>query len=313
MKNHELALLALGLLAIASLVTADPVPKSDTIVIPGTLNDSMQTAQPFDHSSEYAYGSIQSMAGTLGVRPQSTLSPIWRKINVAETGVLIATLDATPEALFRLEVLNTCNPNLCNPKWVGNLAMCIINVVPGTYYFKITSQINSGTFYLDADAIPGEHYDKADTATQCTPEPVQEEPAPQEPSEARVTGYYVLDGYGVLHAKGNAPKLDAPWFGFDYARAFEPFNSGGYVLGKDGGIHAFGGVPSIPMAGAQGIKHPRDMVLLGRKGNIAPGFYILDGTGKISNFNGAPRINPQWASEGTLQETSRPGWKQTGL
>ena len=40
-----------------------------------------------------------------------------------------------------------------------------------------------------------------------------------------IRGVYILDGYGGIHATGNAPTIsDAPFFGFDVARDLELFH-----------------------------------------------------------------------------------------
>jgi surface antigen len=59
---------------------------------------------------------------------------------------------------------------------------------------------------------------------------------------------YVLDGYGGLHAFGNAPPVahEAYWKGWDIARAVLVTGRGsGYTIDGYGGVHPFGKAPAI--------------------------------------------------------------------
>jgi hypothetical protein len=61
-------------------------------------------------------------------------------------------------------------------------------------------------------------------------------------------GGYVLDGFGGVHAFGDAPPVTATayWPGWDIANAISEYSSSppaGYVLDGFGGLHAFGAAP----------------------------------------------------------------------
>ncbi len=59
---------------------------------------------------------------------------------------------------------------------------------------------------------------------------------------------YALDGYGGLHAFGNAPAVASPvnWGTWDIARAIAVSAPGkGYILDGYGGLHPFGGAPAL--------------------------------------------------------------------
>lgn len=62
--------------------------------------------------------------------------------------------------------------------------------------------------------------------------------------------FYVLDGFGGVHAGGGAPVLNptTPYFGFDIARDLELVAAGFYVLDGFGEVHAGGGASAISPA-----------------------------------------------------------------
>ncbi|MCC7077608.1 MAG: VCBS repeat-containing protein [Acidimicrobiia bacterium] len=66
-------------------------------------------------------------------------------------------------------------------------------------------------------------------------------------------GGYVLDGYGGIHAIGNAPAVQngGYWKGWDITRgiALNPDGAGGYVLDGYGGLHRFGQTDSVAPGG----------------------------------------------------------------
>lgn len=70
------------------------------------------------------------------------------------------------------------------------------------------------------------------------------------PVAAQQAQYYVLDGFGGVHAGGGAPIITpaTPYFGFDIAKdvVYVPGTSGGGILVLDGfgGVHAGGALPS---------------------------------------------------------------------
>jgi hypothetical protein len=74
-------------------------------------------------------------------------------------------------------------------------------------------------------------------------------------SFAQQTGYYVLDGFGGVHAGGGAPAVfpQTPYFGFDIAKdiVYVPDGNlehdGILVLDGFGGVHAGGAIKSDPI------------------------------------------------------------------
>lgn len=99
-------------------------------------------------------------------------------------------------------------------------------------------------------------------------------------------GYYVLDGFGGVHAGGGATPIGAPWpyFGFDIARDIEVFAPGQiYILDGYGGVHAAGGapvmLPSTPYFGFD-IAHDLELVPAG-------GYVVFEGFGGLHQGGGA--------------------------
>jgi hypothetical protein len=76
---------------------------------------------------------------------------------------------------------------------------------------------------------------------------------------AQAAQYYVLDGFGGVHAGGGAPAISpgTPYFGFDIAKdvVYIPFGAGAvhgdgvFVLDGFGGVHAGGKLPPVPPSG----------------------------------------------------------------
>jgi hypothetical protein len=102
-------------------------------------------------------------------------------------------------------------------------------------------------------------------------------------------GYYVLDGYGGIHAGGNAQAMTpaTPYFGFDIAKDLELAETGYYVLDGYGGVHAGGGASEMsPAAPYFGWNIARDMEL------ATAGYYVLDGYGGVHAGGGASVISP---------------------
>lgn len=72
------------------------------------------------------------------------------------------------------------------------------------------------------------------------------------PVHAQQTSYYVLDGFGGVHAGGNAPGISGtPYFGFDVARDIaivaDEVGAGILMLDGFGGVHPAGlGNPPMP-------------------------------------------------------------------
>ena len=106
-------------------------------------------------------------------------------------------------------------------------------------------------------------------------------------------GYYVLDGYGGVHAGGGASNFVSapPYFGWDIARDLElnPASGGGYILDGYGGLHAAGGAAAIsPPTPYFGWDIARTVEL-----NAAgAGYYVLDGFGGIHHGGSAPAMSP---------------------
>jgi len=102
-------------------------------------------------------------------------------------------------------------------------------------------------------------------------------------------GYYVLDGYGGVHAGGGASALSppTPYFGWDIAKDMELASTGYYVLDGYGGVHAGGGAPvMIPTAPYFGWDIAKDMEL------ASTGYYVLDGYGGVHAGGGASAMTP---------------------
>ena len=104
-------------------------------------------------------------------------------------------------------------------------------------------------------------------------------------------GGYVLDGWGGIHAFGNAPAVSASayWGGWDIARsiALRPDGVSGYVLDGFGGIHAFGGAPPLASSAYwSGWDIARGIAL----DSTGRGGYVLDGWGGLHAFGDAPRV-----------------------
>ncbi len=107
-------------------------------------------------------------------------------------------------------------------------------------------------------------------------------------------GFYVLDGYGGIHAGGGAPDITpkTPYFGWDIARNLEMISggSGFYVLDGYGGIHAGGTASDItPKTPYFGWDIARDQELISN----GTGFYVLDGYGGIHAGGTASDITPK--------------------
>jgi len=107
---------------------------------------------------------------------------------------------------------------------------------------------------------------------------------------------YTLDGYGGMHADGNAPALgtSAYWLGWNIARsvALFPDGQGGYVMDGWGGLHPVGNAPA-----ASGFAYwynwdiARQVVLAPWSSQANPAGWTLDGWGGIHPFGGAPAIS----------------------
>ncbi|HWX45743.1 MAG TPA: M23 family metallopeptidase [Solirubrobacteraceae bacterium] len=107
---------------------------------------------------------------------------------------------------------------------------------------------------------------------------------------------YVLDGYGNLHAFGNAPAVSSPstWPGWDIARAIAVTAPGkGYILDGYGGLDPFGGAPALYDPTYWGWDIARGIALCPG----SAGGYVLDGWGGIHPIGNAKPLSggPYWS------------------
>jgi hypothetical protein len=180
-KYKELFRLFLIVILFSGLITitfSDTVPKSETIVIPGELNDSKQNAQVFDSASEYVYGnestqseSIQSSSSrtmsAMTIASPSTLLPAWRKTSFTTPGTLVVTLSYEKDSNYSIEVYNSCsNNNFCQEYEFGITKTCVMNIQPGDYYFKVINIKGNSKYYLDVDLIENKQLSKIN-ASDC--------------------------------------------------------------------------------------------------------------------------------------------------
>lgn len=120
---------------------AETVPKSETIVIAGQLNDVKERAKSFDNEEEYAYGNVDFA---------------WRKTSFDSNGTLVITISFDEGTDYSVEMQNYCsNQNFCNLYEFGRFKTCTMNVFPGEYYFKVFKNYGDGNFILDVDIIKG--------------------------------------------------------------------------------------------------------------------------------------------------------------
>lgn len=139
-------------------------------------------------------------------------------------------------------------------------------------------------------------------------------------------GGYVLDGWGGVHAFGNAqPVLGTNfWPGWNVARAIALRSDGksGYVLDAWGGLHPFGVAGDVPPAATgdtgywPGWDVARGVVL--RSDGVSG--YVLDAWGGVHAFGGAPglAISAYWPGWGiahslTIDPDGRGGYVLDGL
>ena len=131
------------------------VPKSETVVAAGNLNDTKERAQTLNHVTEYAYGS------------QAT-GNAWRKVEFKTGGTVVVTLDYDAGSEYGVALYNSCAAtNFCKPYQFGNYRTCVADVSPGTYYLEVTKVSGNGEYRLDVDIIEGKQISKTN-ATDCT-------------------------------------------------------------------------------------------------------------------------------------------------
>lgn len=116
---------------------------------------------------------------------------------------------------------------------------------------------------------------------------------------AVANGGYELDGWGGVHAFGQAPSLSGSpyWPGWDIARGIALNHDGsGYVLDGWGALHPLGGAANVSSAYWPSWDIARAVALLPTSTKTDPAGYVLDGWGGLHAFGSAPTINdtPYW-------------------
>jgi len=115
------------------------------------------------------------------------------------------------------------------------------------------------------------------------------EPVVLQAAPAATPGYYVLDGFGGVHAGGGAPvRVPAtPYWGWDIAHDLEIASVGYYVLDRLGGVYAGGGAPLLlPGTPNWGWDVAGDLEL------VPTGYYVLDRFGGVHAGAGAAVLSP---------------------
>jgi len=140
-------LISLPLVQAMQLNFADvdgSVPKSETVVVAGQHNDSMQNAEILNYKTMYAFGESEN-AGA------------WRKVNFEKGGTVVLTLDYESGSEYNVAVYNECSgKNYCETYEFGNYKVCVANVQPGLHFFEVTNVSGNGQYYLDVDLIEGQ-------------------------------------------------------------------------------------------------------------------------------------------------------------
>ncbi len=127
------------------------------------------------------------------------------------------------------------------------------------------------------------------------------------PTQGQVNGYYILDGFGGVHAAGGArgtmirstpgDDISIPFFGFDIARAIEvtPSGQGIYLLDGFGGVHQLGDAfTAFPLGGSAstpswGWDVAEDIELITDGDKQVLGYYVLSAMGDVSGAGIAER------------------------
>ncbi|OQA31484.1 MAG: hypothetical protein BWY55_00444 [archaeon ADurb.Bin336] len=170
-KTIRLFFLVIITTLFLTAVYSSEVPKSETIIIPGELNDSKENAQFFDNELEYVYGQTlnsnqPNFQKSLSTQQNKKLDS-WRKTTFSEAGTLVITLSYDIDSNYSVEVYNSCsNKNYCEEYEFGTYKTCVMNIEPGEYYFKVKNIFGRGNYYLDVDLIKGQTLTKID-ATKC--------------------------------------------------------------------------------------------------------------------------------------------------
>lgn len=107
-------------------------------------------------------------------------------------------------------------------------------------------------------------------------------------------GAYASSGFGDLAALDSPPAQGPSWPGWNVGRGVATRAAGGgYELDAFGGVHPFGGAPSVATTGYwSGWDITRGIAL-----NADGSGYVLDGWGALHPFGGAARVTngPYWA------------------
>lgn len=220
---------------ILTAVNAE-VPKSETIIIPGELNDSLDNAQYFNIQTEYTYGNntIQPIAQGLQATALSTGEVnSFRKTYVPKKGVMIVTLNFEQGSYYNIDVYNSCKENLCMiHNGTETQQHCVINVVPDYYYFKVTRKTGNGKHFLDVDYLNG-HNDSAITATTCSPPVILD----YYPNRKITIGLGETQDFNLVALDKEKSNLLVRWFVNDLQKAegsnhytFTPNTVGDYVI-----------------------------------------------------------------------------------
>lgn len=127
------------------------------------------------------------------------------------------------------------------------------------------------------------------------------------PTVGQVNGYFILDGFGGIHAAGGAlgtmirstpgDDISIPFFGFDIARAIEvtPSGRGIYLLDGFGGVHKLGDAfKAFPLGGPAatpiwGWDVAEDIELITNGADQVLGYYVLSAFGDVSGAGIAQR------------------------
>jgi hypothetical protein len=124
-------------------------------------------------------------------------------------------------------------------------------------------------------------------------------------------GFAVLDGWGVVHASGDAPSITPVyWQGWDIARslAISPDGHGVYVLDAFGGVHVGGSAVGRGSAGYWvGWDIARDLIVTPSNG----GYAVLDGWGAIHRTGDAPAPSVSAWAQG-LDQWAALSWRANG-
>ncbi len=185
-----------------------------------------------------------------------------------------------------------CGQSTCAAVWK---ASADLQDPSGTAEVATEPAIVNGTLYVTSTDWYLNLYAFNLTGPAPTPTPT---PTPTPDNRNQV---YTLDGWGGVHANGNAPVLASGgyWPNWDIARGLALFadGSGGYMLDGWGGVHPVGKAPAIRSSGYwPNWDIARAIVLAPWASAGKPDGWILDGWGGLHAFGAAPAIrgNSYW-------------------